>query len=203
MRSFYNRLSIPFLFRSCFTHNTWQARPVHAEDISGGNFLAPFFPWPQGLALWVNWFLVCQLPFQGILALCAYITFAAAHYTCYGASHSVGNCSGWSLLLSSAASTRTRDDSRCLSLSADTLENALADGGGSTRNPINNCLSPSAGAPLLGEGSEGHALQDHPEGGSGGDATPASPEVTVLPSAQTPSAMPPKLVRRRSTELVL
>ncbi|CAN0122618.1 unnamed protein product, partial [Ectocarpus fasciculatus] len=67
--------------------------------VSDGNFLAPLFPWPQALALWVNWFLVCQLPMEGLLALLAYVGFAAAHYACYGASRSVGNCTGWDRLL--------------------------------------------------------------------------------------------------------
>ncbi len=191
---------------------------THAADISGGNYLSPLFPWPQAVALWVNWFLVCQLPLPGLLALLAYVALAAAHYACYGAARSVGNCTGWSLLLAGAATARAPAD-RCLSLSADALENSLMVGDGGSGGGVNDasadggCLSPTARQPLLtpeedeeesrrrhslsagsGKGTGTGEVAGLGAGGGGGDDDDVAPSpiVTVLPNSQrsTPSSTP-------------
>ena len=159
--------------------------------------MSPFFPWPQAAALWVNWFLVCNLPLSGIIALLAYVTLATGHYVCFGAANSVGNCSGWASLLSQAA-TRTRSNgclSRAMSYDA---ENVIAVGAPS-------CLSPCADAPLLGD-SEGFG------GGSVGEPSPApapgagrgEPKIALSNDgiASNGVALPSeRVLRRRSADL--
>lgn len=118
-----------------------QAHPKDGRDTVGGNFLSPFFPWPQAVALWVNWFLVFNLPASGILTLLVYVTLAIGHYVCFGAANSVGNCSGWASLMSNAAARAGKRG--CLSLSAaHDLESDVSVG-------MTSCFSPSADAPLL------------------------------------------------------
>lgn len=200
----------------------------HAMDISGGNYLSPLFPWPQAVALWVNWFLVCQLPLDGLLALLAYVAFAAAHYACYGAQRSVGNCTGWStVLLAAADSARASPGGgggggRCVSLSADDLENALmvrddANADGSTSTSTNKHASmglpePTAEQPLLapeeedddGPAGPGAGRSGGSGGGSGGGTVtlPPAPRATVMSNSQTQtpaatSSSHEQLVRRR------
>lgn len=162
----------------------------------------------------MNWFLVCQLPLQGLLALLAYVALAATHYACYGAPRSVGNCTGWSsiLLAATAGSSRASPD-RCVSFSADDLENTLmirggnggsGNGGGGNDSGSNahgngggsastDPLSPTAEQPLLA-----------PEEGEDEDGPAGPPGVTVMPDSrqQTPAATPAheQLVRRRSLD---
>lgn len=179
--------------------------------------MSPFFPWPQALALWVNWFLLCQLPLRGLLALLAYVAFAVGHYACYGASRSVGNCTGWSVLLSSAASARTTGSSRCLSLSSDALENALM----VRDDSQGDSLSPTAEQPLLDwspeETSDSLGLEQGapgmPGGSSGGGGEGGSgslaPPVMAMSNAQQQAPTTTlqqhdqrKLVRRRPMDNV-
>lgn len=115
------------------------------------------FPWLQGGALWVNCFLVCQLPRSGLVALGSYVGFAVVHYTCYGASHSVGNCSGWSLLLSSAAAAK-------LSTTA------------SQCSPFATMDSEGLAGVIVGEGYDDPLLGDAGIHGDGGEAGRQSPE---------------------------
>lgn len=196
-----------------------------ATDISGGNYLSPLFPWPQAVALWVNWFLVCQLPLDGLLALLAYVAFAAAHYACYGAHRSVGNCTGWSTILLAAADGAAGGNTpgKCVFLSADDLENALMvrddiNGDGDARGRRSRHSSaPTAEQPLLApeEDEEGEDIGDDGEvgqgaaglsGGGGGAVTlPSAPVVAVMSNTQqrTPAATPSShqlLVRRRSLD---
>lgn len=153
------------------------------------------------MALWVNWFLVCQLPAEGLLALLAYVAFAAAHYACYGAQRSVGNCTGWStiLLAAAAASARASPD-RCVALSADDLENSLMirddvnvdrNGNSGGGNASTGFLPPSAEQPLLAPEEEDDSVPGGPGAGSAGGG-----------SVQTLSATSShdQLVRRRSSD---
>lgn len=172
--------------------------------------MVPLFPWPQAAALWVNWFLVCQLPPRGLLSLAIYVAFGAAHYTFYGASHSVGNCSGWSSLLAAAAaagggSPGTMPGSPGLTLSADSFADPLVGG-----SPISPDGRPTA--PLLGRGgvSSGGSITDglppvvmvREEGGATANVSPA----TVLSPVHNPTPIVPPhdsaLFRRRSAEAV-
>eukprot|EP00903_Cladosiphon_okamuranus_P017906 g16477.t1 len=190
-------------------------------DISGGNYLSPLFPWPQAVALWVNWFLVCQLPLDGLLALLAYVAFAAVHYACYGAHRSVGNCTGWSTILLAAAAGA--GPGRCVSLSADDLENALM-----SRDDVNvdsnarghrshrsHSSGPTAEQPLLApeeeeeddrdDGQVGQVAAGSSSGDGGTMSLPQAPVVTVMSNTQqqTPAATSSsheQLVRRRSLD---
>ncbi|CAM9536547.1 unnamed protein product [Ectocarpus sp. 6 AP-2014] len=205
----FSAFAVIFGAAMCYVVSGLQSHPIAL--VSDGNFLAPLFPWPQALALWVNWFLVCQLPTEGLLSLLAYVGFAAAQYACYGVSRSVGNCTGWARLLGAASARESPATSRCLSLSADALENALMDAGGA---PTADSMSANEGHPLLGCGEGGgRGAGQRPGisiGGGGGDssedvATPLIPVVTVLCNdrLKAPAATASHdslLVRRRSLD---
>ena len=167
---------------------------------------------------------MCQLPLDGLLALLAYVAFAAAHYACYGAQRSVGNCTGWStILLAAAASARASPGGgRCISLSADDLENALiirddVNVDGTNQNASTSFPEPTAEQPLLapeaeeedvdGSAGPGAGLSGGSggEGGSGAVILPPAPRVTVMKNSQTQtpaatSSSHEQLVRRRSSE---
>lgn len=62
---------------------------------SGGYFEAPLVPYLPLLGIFVNWYLVAQLEWLGILLLVAYIAASSLFYCLYGIKHSVGNTTGW------------------------------------------------------------------------------------------------------------
>lgn len=145
----------------------------------------------------MNWFLVCQLPPRGLLSLVAYIVFGTIHYTFYGVSHSVGNCSGWSSLLAAAAaagggggssSLGTLPGPLGLTLSADAFADPLAGG-----SPVSPDGRPTA--PLLGKTEAGQSADGRPSSVAaredGGATANVSPVAVVSPHDQM-------VLRRRS-----
>lgn len=56
----------------------------------------PYFPL---FGIIVNYFLVAQLAWWGILLIFGYIGMAILFYLCYGVRNSVGNANGWAKLL--------------------------------------------------------------------------------------------------------
>ena len=56
----------------------------------------PYFPL---FGIMVNYFLVAQLAWWGILLIFGYIGLAVLFYFCYGVQNSVGNANGWAKLL--------------------------------------------------------------------------------------------------------
>lgn len=156
----------------------------------------------------MNWFLVCQLPPSGLLSLVAYIVFGTIHYTFYGASHSVGNCSGWSSLLAAAAaaagggsaSPGTLPGCPGLTLSADAFADPLAGG-----SPVSPDGRPTA--PLLGKMGAGQSADRLPPAvaarDEGGATANVSPVAVVSPVHNTNPGVAPHdqvLFRRRSAE---
>lgn len=157
----------------------------------------------------MNWFLVCQLPLSGLVALGSYVGFAVAHYACYGMFHSVGNCSGWSTVLSSAASKLTIvSNGRSNSNQYSSLATMDPEGLGDVTT------EDGVASPLLGNGGSGDDV-----GGATGQQQfmidGVAAHQTVLVSDRQPASAPggdggggegvvvmgpPTLVRRRSME---
>ncbi|CAM9803495.1 unnamed protein product, partial [Discosporangium mesarthrocarpum] len=64
-----------------------------------GRFQVPMVPFLPLVALWLNWYLIAQLPALGLLSLVLYVLAAVGHYLCYGLGRSVGNSTGWQVIL--------------------------------------------------------------------------------------------------------
>lgn len=185
-----------------------QARPTSHGDISEGNYLTPLFPWVQGAALWVNWFLVCHLPSNGFVALGMYMAAAVVHYVCYGASHSVGNNSGWSSILGTAG----------VSKHGGGIDGVGERGRGGTNgcSPLSTmdsqhlarvCIEEGADAPLLGgmggSGDKPSNIEAHTiQGGDTVDPGLVSVVSAAAHPVLTPGPAPvhEQLVRRRSAD---
>lgn len=173
-----------------------QSRPPSDMDAAEDRYRAPFFPWVQAGALWVNWFLVCQLPPDGLIALAAYVGVAVLHYLCYGWRHSVGNCSGWSLLLDAAEASKA--DGGTTVFAGMDAHHGL--GGVSVEDGVDApLLGKAASGDVDGEGSDQVTILD------GGEGSPDSVGMMPAPHAsRTPerSSAREKLVRRRSSECI-
>ena len=66
-----------------------------ASGSSDGYFRTPWVPYFPCMGIFVNWYLVAQLEFSGLLLLMLYIGLCVAVYYAYGAKHSVANLRGW------------------------------------------------------------------------------------------------------------
>jgi APA family basic amino acid/polyamine antiporter len=74
------------------------SRHVYHKDqvrTDEGYFRTPFLPFLPCLAIFVNWFLIAQLEFIGLIGLIFYLGLAVLYYFAYAAHHSVGNTTGW------------------------------------------------------------------------------------------------------------
>jgi amino acid transporter len=58
-------------------------------------FETPFVPYLPCMGMFLNWYLVTQMEWFGVLLLLLYLSFAAAIYFSYGIKHSIGNTTGW------------------------------------------------------------------------------------------------------------
>jgi len=67
------------------------------SDLVGGEtyFEAPLVPYLPLVGIFINWYLIAQLEWFGMLLLVAYIAIAIIYYFSYGLKHSVGNTIGW------------------------------------------------------------------------------------------------------------
>jgi amino acid transporter len=65
---------------------------VRTDD---GYFRTPFLPFLPCLAIFVNWFLIAQLEFIGLVGLICFLALTVLYYFAYAAHHSVGNTTGW------------------------------------------------------------------------------------------------------------
>lgn len=69
-------------------------------------------PFPPLIGIYVNYFLVAQLEWWGILMILGYFGLATFVYFIYGVKHSVGNTTGWASLLGETH-VSDRDDFDC------------------------------------------------------------------------------------------
>jgi APA family basic amino acid/polyamine antiporter len=70
----------------------------HKDEIirtDDGYFRTPFLPFLPCLAIFVNWFLIAQLEFIGLVALICFLGLSVFYYFAYAIHHSVGNTTGW------------------------------------------------------------------------------------------------------------
>lgn len=65
---------------------------IHTDD---GYFRTPFLPFLPCLAIFVNWFLIAQLEFIGLVGLICFLGLSVIYYFAYAVHHSVGNTTGW------------------------------------------------------------------------------------------------------------
>lgn len=153
----------------------------------------------QGGALWVNWFLVFQLPRTGLIALGFYVVVALVHYMSYGASHSVGNCSGWSLVLAAAEVANgdmaiTSDSSPCSTIDV-------------THDVAGLLVEDGVDAPLLGRNGsrrESGEVAEEAELVRGSENSPALlAAVTSSQQPRAPGSVSPgdQKLRRRSSDM--
>lgn len=73
--------------------------PENDDPHKDEQYRVPYMPYPPLIGIYVNYFLVAQLEWWGILMIFGYFGLAAFIYFAYGAKHSVGNTTGWSELL--------------------------------------------------------------------------------------------------------
>jgi hypothetical protein len=73
------------------------SRHCKTESDKGGDdyFEIPFVPHLLCFGNFLNWYLIAQMDYIGILLLAAYLAIAALLYFCYGAQNSVGSTKGW------------------------------------------------------------------------------------------------------------
>jgi len=71
----------------------------HSKDTMEGDgyFKTPCVPLIPLMAVSINWYLIAQLEFFGLVLLAIYLGAAASFYFWYGAKNSVGNLTGWVL----------------------------------------------------------------------------------------------------------
>lgn len=189
-----------------------QARPTAmGRGEQTHNFLSPLFPWVQAAALWANWFLLCQLPPRGIVALVLYALGAVFQYACYGVRNSVGNHSGWShILVGARAATadgeHTNGNDRRSGSSLNESSSAL---GSSTEVRVLQNRGDEAYAPLLHSASTAGMDSKVEEGrrsssSNGTKSAPASADaLTSIPAGgqSAQSALREELVRRRPSDV--
>jgi APA family basic amino acid/polyamine antiporter len=80
------------IFGGRSSRHVYHKDQVRTEE---GYFRTPFLPFLPCLAIFVNWFLIAQLEFIGLVGLICYLGFAVLYYFAYAAHHSVGNTTGW------------------------------------------------------------------------------------------------------------
>lgn len=80
--------------RHSTTHNDATFK-LQDDDQHIAYFQTPFVPYLPLCAIFVNWYLIAQLEFLGMLLLVLYLGFTTLFYFLYGAKHSVGNNYGW------------------------------------------------------------------------------------------------------------
>jgi hypothetical protein len=73
--------------------------PENDDPHKAEQYRVPYMPYPPLIGIFVNYFLVAQLEWFGILMIFSYFGLATAVYFIYGVKHSVGNTTGWSALL--------------------------------------------------------------------------------------------------------
>lgn len=80
------------------------------EDMEAASqFRVPLMPYFPLFGIFLNYFLVAQLAWWGILMILGYLALAAVFYFAYGMGHSVGNRDGWDEILR-LSSTLVLDD---------------------------------------------------------------------------------------------
>jgi APA family basic amino acid/polyamine antiporter len=69
----------------------------HKDQIrtDDGYFRTPFLPFLPCLGIFVNWYLIAQLEFIGLVGLICFLGLAVIYYFAYAVHHSVGNTTGW------------------------------------------------------------------------------------------------------------
>jgi hypothetical protein len=80
------------IFGGRSSRHVYHKDQVRTED---GYFRTPFLPFLPCLAIFVNWFLIAQLEFIGLVGLICFLGLAVLYYFVYAAHHSVGNTTGW------------------------------------------------------------------------------------------------------------
>jgi amino acid transporter len=73
------------------------SRHCNNESHKGSSdyFEIPFVPHLPCFGIFLNWYLIVQMDYIGILLLVVYLATAALLYFCYGAQNSVGRIQGW------------------------------------------------------------------------------------------------------------
>jgi APA family basic amino acid/polyamine antiporter len=69
----------------------------HKDELltDDGYFQTPCLPFWPCLAIFVNWYLIAQLEFVGLIGLICFLGLGVIYYFAYAAHHSVGNTTGW------------------------------------------------------------------------------------------------------------
>jgi APA family basic amino acid/polyamine antiporter len=80
------------IFGGRSSRHVYHKDQVRTDD---GYFRTPFLPFLPCLAIFVNWFLIAQLEFIGLVGLICFLGLAVLYYFAYAAHHSVGNTTGW------------------------------------------------------------------------------------------------------------
>jgi len=93
---------------------TTQHMTVGIVSVSEEHFRTPLLPYVPCIGIFVNWYLVAQLPWAGLASLAFFLTCAILFYFSFGYRFSVGNNGGWeaydSCGLSIHGSVRSRDE---------------------------------------------------------------------------------------------
>jgi amino acid transporter len=81
-------------------------------------YRVPFMPFPPLIGIFINYFLIAQLSWRGILLICLYTGLAVGFYFLYGIKHSLGNNTQWTRALRSGSDVdddpRGVDDMLCM-----------------------------------------------------------------------------------------
>ena len=73
--------------------------PENEDPHKTEQYRVPYMPYPPLIGIYINYFLVAQLEWWGILMIFGYFGLATVVYFIYGVKNSVGNTTGWSALL--------------------------------------------------------------------------------------------------------
>jgi len=87
-------------------------------------FKTPLVPHLPLAGMFVNWYLIAQLEFVGLMLLLLYIGLAVLFYFCYGAKQSVGNATGWNDISGNQEDHKCDDGSDGDHASSDYFDNA-------------------------------------------------------------------------------
>ncbi|KAL9182609.1 hypothetical protein ACHAXT_013261 [Thalassiosira profunda] len=115
------------LFGGKDRRTTTQHMTVGVKEVAAESFRTPLLPFVPCVGMFVNWYLVAQLTWAGLVALAVFLTAGVLSYFSFGYYFSVGNNGGWDSYESCGLSIHSED---LRSLMMDQMEGWEEDTGG-------------------------------------------------------------------------
>ena len=117
----YSQLIIIFLLFAMllfFTYYIYKYCPENEDSDSVNQFRVPYLPFVPLFGIFINYLLLAQLSYHGILLVFVYFGIASIFYFGYGIHHSKGNNTGWKNLLAPELS-KVESNKKYINLNSD------------------------------------------------------------------------------------